>query len=54
MLFARNVDSREQVLDLVTAIHDLPGNPTVAIDLEVGKVNRYLFVTARLDDSQFP
>lgn len=40
VLFARNVRDREQLADLVAALHDLPGRPYVAIDLEGGRVNR--------------
>ncbi len=40
VLFARNVGDREQLVDLVGALHELPGRPYVAIDLEGGRVNR--------------
>ncbi|HPC82760.1 MAG TPA: glycoside hydrolase family 3 N-terminal domain-containing protein [Thermoanaerobaculaceae bacterium] len=40
VLFARNVRDREQLAELVAALHELPGRPYVAIDLEGGRVNR--------------
>lgn len=40
VLFARNVRERSQLAELVAALHELPGRPYVAIDLEGGRVNR--------------
>jgi beta-N-acetylhexosaminidase len=40
ILFARNVASREQLLDLVGELRALPSRPYVAIDAEGGRVNR--------------
>lgn len=40
VLFARNVRDRVQLAELVSALHELPGRPYVAIDMEGGRVNR--------------
>lgn len=40
VLFARNVRDRVQLAELVAALHELPGRPYVAMDLEGGRVNR--------------
>jgi beta-N-acetylhexosaminidase len=40
ILFARNVVDREQLVDLVGQLRDLPWAPYLAIDLEGGRVNR--------------
>lgn len=40
VLFARNVWDRVQLAELVAALHELPGRPYVAVDLEGGRVNR--------------
>lgn len=40
VLFARNVRDRVQLGELVSALHELPGRPHVAIDMEGGRVNR--------------
>jgi len=40
ILFSRNVESPEQVRDLVASMHDLEPRPFVAVDLEGGAVNR--------------
>lgn len=40
VLFARNVRDHEQLRELVAELHELPGRPYVAIDLEGGRVNR--------------
>ena len=40
VLFARNVESREQLADLVREVRGLPFAPYVSIDMEGGRVNR--------------
>lgn len=40
ILFRRNVESERQLLDLVTEIRSLPGEPFVAVDQEGGPVDR--------------
>jgi beta-N-acetylhexosaminidase len=40
ILFARNVESREQLAGLVAELAGLPSQPYVAVDLEGGRVNR--------------
>lgn len=40
ILFSRNIESREQIHDLVAAIRDLDPRPFLCVDLEGGMVNR--------------
>ncbi len=40
ILFARNVESREQLAALTGELRALPSHPAVAVDLEGGRVNR--------------
>ena len=41
ILFARNVVSTDQVRELIRSLAELGGEPTVAVDLEGGLVNRF-------------
>ncbi len=40
ILFRRNIESVEQVLELAESIHDLPGRPRICLDQEGGPVDR--------------
>ena len=41
ILFARNMESREQLIDLVTAIRDVSPHILIAVDQEGGRVQRF-------------
>lgn len=53
ILFARNLESPEQVRDLVVGLRELPGNPYVAVDLEGGRVNRLRGLVGELPSPQY-
>lgn len=52
ILFARNVESKAQLQELVASLRELPGNPYVAVDLEGGRVNRLRSLIGELPTPQ--
>ncbi|MDW7967205.1 MAG: glycoside hydrolase family 3 N-terminal domain-containing protein, partial [Thermoanaerobaculum sp.] len=52
ILFPRNLVSPQQVQELTSELHQLPGNPYVAVDLEGGRVNRLRSLVGALPSPQ--